>query len=240
MRMHAERSDRLVLAPVSGAVTRISQDRHNSPWSFEFVRSPTTMEAAIKRCVDVMVALTALVLSAPILLLAAALVRLTSPGGVLFVQRRVGLHGAEFSIYKLRTMVTGADRLEPELVRTGERTFLKLRNDPRITRVGRVLRKLSIDELPQLVNVLRGEMSLVGPRPLMPSEVQNMPRSARQRRFAVKPGITGLWQVSGRSACSDEERIRLDHEYVERWTPLLDLQILVRTVPAVLAMRGAA
>ncbi len=238
--MQTEGSDLMVAAPVAGALRGLWYDRHFSPWTFEFVRSPTTLEAAAKRCVDLVVSLLALLLTVPILLVAAALIWLTSPGGVLFVQRRVGLHGEEFFIYKLRTMVADADRQETELVSTAESTFLKVQNDPRVTPVGRVLRKLSIDELPQLVNVLRGEMSLVGPRPLVPTEVLKMPRAARQRRFAVKPGITGLWQVSGRSACSDEDRIRLDHEYVERWTPLLDLQILVWTIPAVLAMRGAS
>jgi lipopolysaccharide/colanic/teichoic acid biosynthesis glycosyltransferase len=211
-----------------------------SPWSFEFVPSPTAIEAAVKRGMDVVLALTALLLVAPVLAIAALLVRLTSPGGVLFVQPRIGVHGTEFPMYKLRTMVAGADRLEAELADSEASPFLKVRNDPRITPVGRVLRKLSIDELPQLINVLRGEMSLVGPRPLLRCDVQKMPRVARQRRFSVKPGITGLWQVSGRSDCSDEERIRLDHEYVDRWSPLLDVVILLRTVPAVLAMRGAS
>ena len=148
---------------------------------------------------------------APVLLLLVLLIKLTSRGPAIFVQRRIGLNALEFDMYKLRTMVDGADKLEEELSeQNGGRTFLKILTDPLTTRVGRLLRKYSLDELPQLYNVLRGDMSLVGPRPLLRCEFSKFPRSTQMRRFIAKPGLTGLWQVSGRSACSDEERIRLD------------------------------
>ena len=168
------------------------------------------------------------------------LIRLTSRGPVVFVQQRIGQGTSEFAMFKLRTMVADAERLEDRIARDEASTFLKVHNDSRITRVGRLLRQLSIDELPQLLNVLRGDMSLVGPRPLLRCDLAKLPPAARARRFLVKPGITGLWQVSGRSDCSDAERVRLDQEYVERWSPWLDVVILARTVPAVLLMRGAS
>ncbi|HVS14496.1 MAG TPA: sugar transferase [Thermoanaerobaculia bacterium] len=195
---------------------------------------------AIKRGLDVVLSLALLVLAAPVLLAAWALVRLTSPGPALFVQGRIGHHGERFDMLKLRTMEDGAETREEELAeRRPGRTFFKLVDDPRITRVGRILRRWSIDELPQLMNVLEGTMSLVGPRPLLVSDFRRFPKSRQLRRFAVKPGLTGLWQISGRSLLSDEERMRLDLQYVERWSLWLDLKILVRTVPAVLLGRGA-
>jgi lipopolysaccharide/colanic/teichoic acid biosynthesis glycosyltransferase len=175
----------------------------------------------------------------PILLGAVLAIRLTTRGPVLFRQQRAGYRGRPFTMYKLRTMVDGAAALEEGLKEAG-RTFFKLDRDPRITRVGAFLRRTSIDELPQLVNVLRGDMSLVGPRPLLMSDLVNFPESAHRIRFAMMPGITGLWQVSGRSRTSDDERLRLDKEYVEGWSLWLDLRILVKTVPAVVSARGAA
>ena len=211
-----------------------------TPWVFDFVPSPAALDAALKRLLDVTLTLVLLLPALPVLFLAALFIRLTSRGPVLFVQPRVGRRAVEFSMYKLRTMVAGAERMEAGIARGEASTFLKVRNDARVTAVGRVMRKLSIDELPQLFNVLRGDMSLVGPRPLLRCDLEKLPPAARARRFLVKPGITGLWQVSGRSDCSDEERVRLDQEYVERWTPWLDLVILARTIPAVLLMRGAS
>jgi len=211
-----------------------------SPWDFDFVPAPAALDAALKRGIDIMLALFLLLLASPLLLLAMLSIRLGSRGPVVFVQRRIGLRGSEFSMYKLRTMVADAERREDDMARDTAAIFLKVRNDPRVTPTGRILRKLSIDELPQLFNVLRGDMSLVGPRPLLRCDLQKLTPAARARRFLVKPGITGLWQVSGRSNCSDEERVRLDQEYVERWTPWLDLVILTRTLPAVLLMRGAS
>jgi lipopolysaccharide/colanic/teichoic acid biosynthesis glycosyltransferase len=195
--------------------------------------------AALRRVCDV--ALAALLLAAlwPVIAACMALVRLTSRGPALFRQRRIGYQCATFSMFKLRTMVEGAQRLEDRLSEASGGTFLKLAHDPRTTRVGRLLRKYSLDELPQLLNVLRGDMSLVGPRPLLLSDFQKFPKQEQMRRFSVRPGLTGLWQVSGRSATTDAERIQLDLEYVERWSPWLDLTILARTLPAVLRAKGA-
>jgi lipopolysaccharide/colanic/teichoic acid biosynthesis glycosyltransferase len=169
-----------------------------------------------------------------------ALVRLTSPGPALFVQRRCGHLGREFVVLKIRTMVDGADVHQDRLAdRDEERCFLKVQGDARVTAVGRFLRRTSIDELPQLVNVLLGDMSLIGPRPLLPCDVRKFPRYRRARRFDMRPGMTGLWQVSGRSEVSDEDRMRLDMEYVEHWSLWLDVQILLHTPLAVLSGRGA-
>lgn len=195
----------------------------------------------LKRAADVLLSAVLLALTAPLLVLLAGLIRLTSPGSPIFVQRRVGYRQQAFRIYKLRTMVDGCAHQQCALARQdGGAMFYTIRNDPRVTRVGRVLRKLSLDELPQLYNVLRGDMSLVGPRPLSPGEVAQFQEPDHFRRFQVKPGLTGLWQVSGRNACPDEERIRLDLAYVDRWSPWLDLEILLRTVPAVITARGVA
>jgi lipopolysaccharide/colanic/teichoic acid biosynthesis glycosyltransferase len=196
--------------------------------------------AFAKRVADIALAAPFLLLATPLLLLAALLVKLTSNGPAFFVQRRIGYRCREFGIYKLRTMVADASSLEDTLAEACQGgTFLKIESDPRTTRLGRVLRKLSIDELPQLYNVLRGEMSLVGPRPLLVCDFQRFPRQEQMRRFSVKPGLTGLWQVSGRSRCSDEQRILLDLEYVRRRSLWLDLGILAKTIPVVLSGRGA-
>lgn len=194
-----------------------------------------------KRLLDLVVSSLLLALSLPVLAGAALAIRVTSPGPVIFRQRRIGLHGAEFTMFKLRTMWADADRAEDALAaRQRDRIFFfKKTVDLRVTSVGRWLRKYSIDEIPQLYNVLRGDMSLIGPRPLLPCDWRKFPRDDRRRRAWVKPGLTGLWQVSGRNLCSDEERMRLDVEYVDRWTLNLDLKILLRTPAAVLSARGA-
>jgi lipopolysaccharide/colanic/teichoic acid biosynthesis glycosyltransferase len=195
--------------------------------------------AGLRRAFDLTASLVLLVLLSPVLLAAMALVKLTSRGPVIFRQRRIGHQCRTFSMFKLRTMVDGAHRMEDALAASSGGTFLKIAADPRTTRVGRFLRKSSLDELPQLVNVLRGEMSLVGPRPLLLSDFDKFPKQEQMRRFCVLPGITGLWQVSGRSATTDEQRIRLDLEYVDRRSPLLDLEILLRTIPVALLAKGA-
>jgi lipopolysaccharide/colanic/teichoic acid biosynthesis glycosyltransferase len=197
--------------------------------------------STVKRAGDVVLASILLVLALPVLLLAAALIRLSSSGPVFFLQQRVGFRCETFAMYKLRTMVAGAEQQAEELAeQCAGPIFFKLPEDPRITPVGRVLRKLSIDELPQLLNVVRGEMSLVGPRPLLLSDFEKFPKREQLRRFSAKPGLTGLWQVNGRSACSDEERLRLDLEYVDGWSLGGDLWIVLRTVPTVLSGRGAS
>lgn len=178
----------------------------------------------------------------PVLAAVAFLVRVTSPGPVLYRQERIGKDGRRFRIFKFRSMVSGADgQLEEVLAEQGIDSvgmFYKPKNDPRVTRVGRVLRRTSLDELPQLFNVLLGDMALVGPRPQIDAEVAQYDRTAH-RRLRVKPGLTGLWQVSGRSSLSPEAGIRLDVNYVENWTPFGDLMILARTVRAIASADGA-
>ena len=194
----------------------------------------------VKLGFDVVTAAVLVLLLLPLLVVLAVLVRTTSAGPALFVQERVGRRGNTFHLFKFRTMAVDAEQRLAELAHLNEHdgVLFKVRNDPRITRVGRFLRKYSLDELPQLFNVLRGEMSLVGPRPPLPSEVARY-LGHTHRRLLVKPGITGLWQVSGRSELSWDETVRLDLQYVERWSLGLDISILVRTAGAVLAGRGA-
>jgi exopolysaccharide biosynthesis polyprenyl glycosylphosphotransferase len=193
----------------------------------------------LKGAIDLTAALLLLLIAAPVMLVVAIAVR-TDGGPVLFRQTRVGLGGREFQVLKFRSMVVDAEARLATLKSSNEGAGLlfKMRHDPRITRVGRVIRRYSLDELPQLFNVVGGSMSLVGPRPPLPSEVAGYERAA-QRRLLVKPGITGLWQVSGRSDMSWEQAVRLDLRYVENWTLALDAQILLRTIRAVLRGDGA-
>ncbi|MGS2616978.1 sugar transferase [Micromonospora sp. LZ34] len=194
----------------------------------------------VKGFVDRAAASLAVALLLPLLAAVALAIRLDSRGPVLFRQTRVGLGGREFGVFKFRTMVVNADALRAELAARNETDGLmfKIRDDPRVTRIGRLLRKWSLDELPQLVNVLLGQMSLVGPRPPLPSEVARYDGDVA-RRLLVKPGMTGLWQVSGRSDLSWEDGIRLDLYYVENWSLAADLTILWKTFGAVLRGRGA-
>jgi lipopolysaccharide/colanic/teichoic acid biosynthesis glycosyltransferase len=195
---------------------------------------------AWKRLFDV--TLTGAILAAfwPLLLLIAAAVRLSSPGPAFFVQTRIGLGGAPFRMIKFRSMYADAERRRAEVAALSDREGIcvKVRNDPRITPVGRVLRRTSLDELPQLLNVLAGDMSLVGPRPALPEEVALYPPEAH-RRHAVRPGITGLWQVSGRADIGFSEMIDLDLDYVRRVSPARDMGILFRTFRAVTNGKGA-
>ncbi|HYH74176.1 MAG TPA: sugar transferase [Nocardioides sp.] len=195
---------------------------------------------AAKLTVDRLVALLVLLVAAPLLLLLGLFVRAGSPGPALYRQRRIGEAGQPFTMLKFRTMEVDADarRESLETEHDGNETLFKLRRDPRVTRVGAVLRRYSLDELPQLVNVVRGEMSLVGPRPPLPSEVDRYESDA-VRRLRVRPGMTGLWQVSGRSDLSWVDSLRLDLWYVDNWSLALDAQILLRTAGAVLRGRGA-
>lgn len=195
----------------------------------------------VKSISDRMTAAAALVVLSPVFLVVALAIRLDSRGGALFNQQRVGLDGRLFTCWKLRTMSMGADEHQAELEHLNEHTtgvLFKIRNDPRVTRVGALLRRTSMDELPQLWNVVKGDMSLVGPRPPLPHEADGYEQDVR-RRLLVKPGLTGLWQVSGRADLSWEESVRLDLFYVENWSPALDLAILARTVLAVITRRGA-
>jgi exopolysaccharide biosynthesis polyprenyl glycosylphosphotransferase len=194
----------------------------------------------VKSGFDKLVAAVALVVLAVPMLAISIVVRATSPGPALFRQTRIGRGGREFQVLKFRTMVADAERLKQVLLDNNESdgVLFKIRNDPRITRVGALLRRYSLDELPQLLNVLRGEMSLVGPRPPLPAEVEKYGADVR-RRLVVKPGMTGLWQVSGRSDLSWEESVRLDLRYVENWSLMLDLQVLWKTWSAVTRGEGA-
>jgi exopolysaccharide biosynthesis polyprenyl glycosylphosphotransferase len=178
----------------------------------------------------------------PVIPLIALAIKLTSPGPVFFRQQRSGLNGSPFTLYKFRTMVTNAEQFKHELEAMNEMSgpVFKVTNDPRVTPMGRFLRKYSLDELPQLYNVLRTEMSLVGPRPLPVDEVKRFENLAHRRRLSVKPGLTCLWQISGRNQISDfRDWVRLDLEYIDNWSLWLDLKILVRTIPAVLIGTGA-
>jgi exopolysaccharide biosynthesis polyprenyl glycosylphosphotransferase len=197
--------------------------------------------AAAKRTFDITISLVALVVTIPIVAVVALANLLKSPGPVFFRQIRVGLDGKHFEMVKLRTMVVDAEARKAELMDQNESdgALFKIRHDPRITPIGRILRKLSLDELPQFWNVLRGEMSVVGPRPALPDEVDKWPSDAHDR-LRVLPGITGMWQVSGRSDTSFDEYKRLDLYYVDNWSLVHDLTIVAKTFGAVATSRGAS
>ena len=206
----------------------------------------TTPEASwhglAKQLLDFVGAFILLVLLSPVFLLVAFAIKVASPGPVFFTQKRSGLNGAPFTLFKFRTMVTNAEQFKQELEAMNEMTgpVFKVTNDPRVTSIGKFLRKWSLDELPQLFNVLRGEMSLVGPRPLPVDEVRRFDNLAHRRRLSVKPGLTCLWQISGRNQITDfREWVRLDLQYIDNWTIWLDLRILLLTIPAVLRGTGA-
>jgi len=196
----------------------------------------------IKRIFDVVMSAVLLICLAPVLVAAALAIKLTSRGPTFFLQERIGLNKRRFRIIKFRTMVPNAEALMPALVSRNEASgpVFKMRNDPRITPVGRFLRRSSIDELPQLFNVLIGDMSLVGPRPLPVRDYEGFSEDWQRRRFSIKPGITCLWQVGGRSDVPFEQWMQLDLQYLDEWSLWLDLKILTRTVPAVLRGAGAA
>lgn len=202
----------------------------------------TSWQGMIKQAMDFAGALFLLVLLALPLALVALLVKLTSPGPVFFRQSRSGLNGSPFTIYKFRTMATNAEQVKHELEAMNEMRgpVFKVTKDPRITPIGKWLRRFSVDELPQLLNVLRGEMSLVGPRPLPVDEIRRISDLAHRRRLSVKPGLTCLWQVSGRNQIHDfKDWVRLDLEYIDNWSLWLDFKILLRTIPAVFGGAGA-
>lgn len=202
----------------------------------------TSWQMLAKQLLDFVGALVLLVVCSPILLGVALAIKLTSPGPVMFRQQRSGLNGSPFSIYKFRTMVTNAEQFKHELAAMNEMSgpVFKVTNDPRVTGIGKWLRKSSLDELPQLFNVVRGEMSLVGPRPLPVDEVKRFNDLAHRRRLSVKPGITCLWQISGRNKIVDfKDWVRLDLQYIDNWSFWLDIVILLRTVPVVLLGTGA-
>ena len=195
---------------------------------------------ALKRVTDVVLSSVLLILSLPLLIIVPPLIKLSSRGPILYKQIRCGLNGRRFLFLKFRSMIDGADEMRKEIEHLNEAMgpVFKIAADPRVTRVGRILRRASIDELPQLINVLRGEMSLVGPRPPLPEEVEWY-QPWQRRRLSMKPGITCLWQVSGRSDLSFNEWVDLDLRYIDNWSPWLDAQILLKTVPTVLLRKGA-
>jgi lipopolysaccharide/colanic/teichoic acid biosynthesis glycosyltransferase len=184
---------------------------------------------------------TLLILLAPMLLIVGLLIKSDAPGPALFVQERVGLNKRRFRMYKFRTMIANAEKQQAALEKLNEADgpVFKIKQDPRITRVGKVLRKTSLDELPQLFNVLKGDMSLVGPRPLPIRDYQAFDEDWLHRRFSVRPGITCLWQVHGRSATTFGRWMELDMQYIDNWSLWLDLKILAKTLPAVVGGRGA-
>ena len=194
----------------------------------------------VKDGCDRLFAATAIVVLSPVWIIIGALVWLTSPGPIIYRRRVIGLNGVEFDAFKFRTMVADADRIlrQDPALRDAFLARMKIREDPRLTAFGRWLRQTSLDELPQLFNVVRGEMSLVGPRMISPDEAEKYAPVLRQR-LMVKPGMTGLWQVSGRQELDYQTRIALDMEYMENWSLWLDLIILLKTIPAVVSMRGA-
>jgi exopolysaccharide biosynthesis polyprenyl glycosylphosphotransferase len=203
-------------------------------------RTGPSKARAAKGLSDRVIAGLALLAVLPLMLVIAAAIRLDSAGGALYAQRRTGQGGRTFTMYKFRTMRTDAEQRRDVLADRNDcdAVLFKMRADPRITRVGGILRRYSLDELPQLINIVRGEMSLVGPRPALPAEVAQYTQDP-QHRLVAKPGLTGLWQVSGRSDLSWDESVRLDLHYVDNWSWALDLQILARTVRAVIGHRGA-
>jgi exopolysaccharide biosynthesis polyprenyl glycosylphosphotransferase len=202
---------------------------------------PDDYRLVIKRMIDVIGACAGLLIFAPLMLAAALAIKLTSRGPVIFAQHRYGLNRRKFRMFKFRTMVPQAEQLQADLetLNEAEGPVFKITSDPRVTRVGRILRRTSIDELPQLFNVLRGEMSLVGPRPLPLRDVERFTQAGDMRRFSVRPGLTCLWQISGRSNVGFREWISLDLKYIDGWSLALDLVILARTIPAVLRGTGA-
>ena len=231
-----------------GVDTRVMADFHRPAYAHPFVEelfglpfygfSPSlTRQSAltIKRAVDLLGASVLLVVTLPLLAVLALGIKITSAGPVLFHQDRAGLHGRRFRMHKLRTMVVGAEDLRAQVVHLNRLSgpVFKALDDPRVTRLGRLLRRFSLDELPQFWNVVKGDMSLVGPRPLPLYEAARL-KGAQRRRLARRPGVTGLWQVSRRSSVDFEEWMRLDLEYVDRWSLWLDLKVLARTMPAVL------
>jgi exopolysaccharide biosynthesis polyprenyl glycosylphosphotransferase len=195
----------------------------------------------VKRAIDLAISFTLLVLLSPLFLFVAMAIKLTSKGPILFRQERLGLNKRRFYIYKFRTMVPDAEKLIAELEDMNEVSgpVFKIKDDPRITGIGKFLRRTSIDELPQLLNILKGEMSLVGPRPLPKRDYEGFSEDWQRRRFSVRPGVTCLWQVNGRSSIPFEQWMRLDLQYMDEWSLWLDLKILARTIPAVLRGSGA-
>ena len=219
---------------------RVIDDRFFNIHMF-FWHFTVKMSYGIKRFVDIVFSMAALIFLSPLFLILAILIKVTSPGPVFFVQVRVGRFGRHFYFYKFRSMYMDAEQRKAELLsknQSRDGVIFKMKDDPRITPIGKILRKTSMDELPQFLNVLFGDMSLVGPRPPVPSEVMQYSLEER-KRLNVQPGLTCLWQVSGRSEIPFKEQVSLDKQYIGSRSLKLDLLILLRTIPAILSGRGA-
>jgi exopolysaccharide biosynthesis polyprenyl glycosylphosphotransferase len=227
----------LDLTPIEPVEYLVIEEAAPSQWG---LLGAAWWQLAVKRALDIVLSTLAIVVLTPLLLAVALLVIVTSPGPVFYVQERVGRGGKPFRMVKFRSMYRNAhDRREEHVEQNMHQgPIFKIRDDPRITPVGRAIRRLSIDELPQFFNVLMGHMSLVGPRPALPEEFLDYTERERQR-LLVKPGVTCIWQVSGRSDIDFQTWVDMDLDYIETWSLLLDLKLLVRTVPAVLTGRGA-
>ncbi len=225
----------------SQLVARLHIERFEGDYVVTLFREQMLGQLLLKRMVDIVLSLVGLIVLSPLLLAVALAIRLTSPGPVLFAQQRVGMNKRLFKLYKFRSMYVDAEARRRELEHLNEMDgpVFKIKNDPRVTPVGRFIRKTSIDELPQLLNVLRGQMSLVGPRPPLLSEVDQYDWLYR-RRLSIKPGITCLWQISGRNEVTFKQWMEMDKAYIDNWSLWLDLKILVKTIPAVLLSRGAS
>ncbi len=238
---HSDVRARIVPDMFQMSISRVDMDNLNGVPLLS-MQQPTipTSGRAVKRALDVIGAAIALILSSPLLALAALAIRLDSPGPILFRQERVGKGESRFTVYKFRTMRQDAEEQLEQLRGHNEATgpMFKMKRDPRITRAGRILRRASVDEFPQFYNVLKGDMSLVGPRPALPREVAQY-QEWHRRRLTVAPGITGLWQVSGRSDLTFDEMVLLDLYYIENWSLFMDLKVLLRTIPQVLFGKGA-
>jgi lipopolysaccharide/colanic/teichoic acid biosynthesis glycosyltransferase len=227
-------SDKTNTAVLTFPLTDVAFERNNKGVDLE-----ATLGLTIKRCVDIFVSLTMLICLSPLMLLVMVLIKLTSKGPIIFSQQRPGKDLQPFTMLKFRTMMLNNDHEKEESLRMKNGSFKKTADDCRITSIGRFLRRCSIDELPQLLNVLKGEMSLVGPRPILNCELESFDKAIQLYRFSMKPGLTCLWQVSGRSSISDKKRLEYDLEYIENWSLLLDLKLLLKTIPAVIKCQGA-
>lgn len=225
----------------SRLLSRLHIERFEGDYVVTLFREQMLMQLLLKRLIDIVLSLVGLIVLSPLLLVVALVIRLTSDGPVLFAQERVGMNKRLFKLYKFRSMYVDAEKRRRELEHLNEMDgpVFKIKNDPRITPFGRFIRKTSIDELPQLLNVLRGQMSLVGPRPPLLAEVDRYDWLYR-RRLSIKPGITCLWQVSGRNQVTFKQWMEMDKAYIDNWSLWLDIKILAKTIPAVLFSKGAS
>ena len=232
---------RVLLSFFPQVISKVYLERLGSKPLLTFSATPEDESLLLKRGLDFIMALIALVALSPLLLILAVLVKLTSRGPILFSQTRCGLGGRRFTLYKFRSMRADADLLREELEALNEvdGPVFKIRNDPRCTPIGRFMRKFSLDELPQLLNIIKGDMSFVGPRPPLPEEVEKYERWQR-RRLRMQPGLTCLWALEGRSKLSFRRWMELDLEYIDHWSMTLDWKILLKTIPIVLVGRGAS